>query len=110
MLQFLSYLFYVPWSMYKVKITTAHYDFYAQHKIKKLGNYAPKHLISVHTLINPPFTYDTSDKHNDMVLLKMLVKNNDKWTLVSKLGAIVKSVGVSKNRKRLFAKVLSKIK
>lgn len=93
-----------------MKITKAHYDFYAQHKIKRLGNYAPKHLISVHTLINPPFTYDTSDKHNDMVLLKMLVKNNDKCALVSKLATIVHSLGVNKNRKRLFTKVLSRIK
>jgi len=93
-----------------VKITKAHYDFYTQRKIRCLGNYTPKHLVSVHTLINPPFTYDTSDKHNDMVLLKMLVKNNDKWSLISKLGAIVQSTGVNKNRKRLFTRVLSKIK
>lgn len=93
-----------------MKITKAHYDFYAQHKIKKLGNYAPKHLISVHTLINPPFTYDTSDKHNDMALLRTLVKNNNKCTLISKLKAIVQSIGVNKNRKRLFTKVLDRIK
>jgi len=93
-----------------MKITKSHYDFYAQHKIKKLGNYTPKRLISVHTLINPPFTYDTSDKHNDMMLLKMLIKNNDKLSLVNKLGAIVQSIGVGKNRKRLFSKVLDKIK
>lgn len=91
-----------------MKITKAHYDFYTQRKIKSLGGYSPVKVVSIHDLI-PSVTLN-NDKHNDMHLLKLVVKNNkgNRQGLINRVTEI--ACGNSgKNRKRLFAKVLNKL-